>query len=164
MTNAKRDFLWAFCFCFFSVAAFFYSDTFASRMAVPRLAESALYTKIWAVAFFALSSALLTRSLKSKTSTKSAPLLTLEVVLTVGSIILYMLALPKLGFLLCTVCFLTVLITYYHLLCLEPEKRKTINFFGLFVKYLGLSLIVTWALNFSFVTLLGVSLPGFSLF
>lgn len=164
MLARTRDFLWALFFGVISVTIYIYSGTLVSNTKIPLIAESSLYTRIWAVVLLICSLALLVRSLVSGKDEKVPPLLTMGTIFTTAMLTLYLLFLKTAGFLLCTALFLTCLITYFHWLSLDTEEQKEINILFLAAKYGFFSLFVTFALNFAFSTLLNVSLPSGVLF
>ena len=121
MLARTRDFLWALFFGVIGVTIYIYSGTLVSNTKIPLIAESSLYTRIWAVVLLICSLALLVRSLVSGKDEKVPPLLTMGTIFTTAMLTLYLLFLKTAGFLLCTALFLTCLITYFHWLSLDTE-------------------------------------------
>ena len=159
MSKSKRDAMWGIFFLVASAGIFFYSDTFVSSIKTVPLAESSVYSKLWAVVLFALSLMLLVRSLAKPQLEKVRPLITFGSTITVAALFLYLLLLKSVGFLLCTIVFLTLLITYYHWLSTKPEERVALKIPQLVLKYVALSVVVAFVLQYAFGKLLGVYLP-----
>lgn len=159
MTKARRDLGWSIALSVISVAIFFYSNTFTSNIEAPTLAESSMYSKIWAGALFLLSVALMMRSLRKVSREEAKPLLTTGIIISVVALIIYLLALNTFGFLICTVLFLTGMITYYHRLSMEPSARRKQKISAFIVRAFILAIIVSVVLKFVFSGLFGVSLP-----
>ena len=166
MTESKRDLIWALVLGAASVGIYLYSDTFTSTFDVPALAESPIYSKIWAVALFLLSTGLAIRALrrKGKEDSTARPLATLGVCITVGALFVYLLVLKKLGFLISTIFFLTALIAYYQKLSRRPSARSVRGVVVSLLRPLALSTVIAVLLTLIFGAVLGVSLPAFTLF
>jgi len=151
--------MWAVFFMVASVCIYFYSSKFVSSMKTVPLAESSVYSKLWAIVLFVLSLMLLVRSQMRPQPEKVRPLVTFGAVFTIAALFVYLLLLKSVGFLICTVVFLTLLITYYHWLSTEPEARRSLKIPQLAVKYAAFSVVVTLVLQYAFGKLLGVYLP-----
>jgi len=159
MTKAKKDLVWSVLLCAISIGTYFYSNSFKSQFSTQLLAESSVYTKIWAVALFLLSLALGIRSLKNIDQEKSTQLLSTGTIVSILALIIYLLVLNYIGFLISTVIFLTGMITYYQWLSLKKEERVGFRLSMSLLKSLFLSAIVSIILQLIFTHLFGVLLP-----
>ncbi len=159
MTKAKKDLVWSVLLCATSIGTYFYSNSFKSLFATQFLAESSVYTKIWAVALFLLSVALGIRSLKNIDKEKSTQLVSIGTIVSILALIIYLLVLNYVGFLISTVVFLTGMITYYQWLSLKKEERAIFKLSVSLIKSFFLSAIVSVILQLIFTHLFGVLLP-----
>ena len=159
MTKAKKDLVWSVLLCATSIGTYFYSNSFKSLFATQLLAESSVYTKIWAVVLFLLSVALGIRSLKNTDKEKSTQLVSIGTIASILALIIYLLVLNYVGFLFSTVIFLTGMITYYQWLSLKKEERVVFKLSVSLLKSFILSAIVSIVLQLIFTHLFGVLLP-----
>ncbi|MDR1732415.1 MAG: tripartite tricarboxylate transporter TctB family protein [Synergistaceae bacterium] len=164
MSKNARDGLWSVICLALSLWIYYYSDTFRSSARVPLLADATLYTRLWAVVLFLLSLGLLIRSIRAQTKGTGPALCTLGTFCTIVLLLMYVLLLKSVGFFLCTLVFLTVLVTYYHYLSLDSGTSPRPKLAALTARYFVLALVVTFVLDFAFSKLLSVYLPTFSLF
>ena len=160
MLKSTQDLLWALILILLSVCIFFYSSSFIGNEEMPYLAESSVYAKIWAIVLLLLALGLLIRSLKRRSAVQAVPLLTFGTILSVTALVLYLLALQYLGFVTCTVLFLTLLISYYHWLSLDNDGKKGFRPVPVVLRYLVLSVLLSFLFEFIFGTVLSIYLPA----
>ena len=160
MKNYHSDLVWSFLLCVISISIFIYSGTFESTSAVVHpLAKSSVYSRIWAIILLILSLVQLVKTLKCRDMRLRVPLLTIPALISIVSVLSYLLLLKYLGFVLCTVLFLILLMTYYHWLSLQASERNNLKIGTVCLKFMVLSLILSGAFYFIFGYLLGVYLP-----
>ena len=122
MKRSFRDALWGVFFCVLAAAIFVYSSTFDAPSEIPILAKSAVYAKIWAGALFILALVLLIRSIRMKDASCVPAVVTLPVFLSAAALAVYVFLLEYLGFIVSTILFMTVMITYYHWNSCSPKS------------------------------------------
>ena len=159
MNKSFRDALWGVFFCVLAVAIFVYSNTFDAPSEIPLLAKSAVYAKIWAGALFILALVLLIRSIRTKDASSVPAVVTLPVFLSAAALAAYVFLLEYLGFIVSTILFMTVMITYYHWLSLQPEEKSCVKMPVVAVKYLLFSVLLGGVFYLIFGQVLGVYLP-----
>lgn len=153
----------------------FCAIAFVSTFSIPvgtmgkiRLAQPGVYLRGWIEIFAALNVALIVNAIRKKDETKLVPMFQLQTIITLVLVAAYIFIMDKVGFLVSTALFTTIIVLYYSW---EAGKFKDENgsikkgaaLYKSIVIYVVISLVVAVATQFVFSELLNVNLPSWKL-
>lgn len=162
MEQWKQDVILSLTFIVFCVIMFIYAEILEGGKFTYELARADRYMQLWLVILAILSLMLLIRALKNRPKDVVPPIWSKLSLFTVGTLIVYLLVMPYLGFFISTTLFLMTLITAYSLS--TPHEKKTGKArFMQFGTWFAVSLLTTTVTYYLFTQVLTVILPKFSL-
>lgn len=129
-------------------------------------AEAGIYSKVWLILLMVLSVAMIIRALVKRNAEQSESTVNVTSIVTIATLAVYLLLMKPLGYVISTVIFLVLLMTFY---AYKANKFKTTEGASVgavaIVKKIGLnivvSIIVAAATYLLFTKLVGVMLPKF---
>lgn len=129
-------------------------------------AEAGIYSRVWLTLLMILSAAMIIRALVRRNAEKSESTLNVTSIGTIAALAVYLLLMKPLGYVISTVIFLTILMTFY---AYKSNKFKTPEGVTIGVtsiaKKIGLNVVVSIAVAVAtyllFTKMVGVMLPKF---
>ena len=163
MVQWKREVLLSIFLIVFSVVNFIYCGTMQTDLIKVTAAKPDVYLRLWLGILCVLAVILLVRALRNRPKEVLPKLWGPLQIFTVVVFALYLLAIPKVGFLVATLIFMMAVTTVYNLYVLgEIPKGKQLA--KVLTVYCVFSVVATFATNFVFRHLLAVNLPTWNLF
>jgi len=140
-----------------------YADSMPNSFIPFVLAQPNMYLKLWLAVLGILGVALLVRTLKKKPKEEMPPIWDKLQIITALALAVYLLVLPKLGFLISTIIYLMLITSLYSIKMFKEKKTKS-QMAKCFAIWTLFSLISVFVVKFVFVQLLDITVPSFSLF
>lgn len=129
-------------------------------------AEAGIYSRVWLTLLMILSVAMIIRALVRRNAEKSESTLNVTSIGTIAALAVYLLLMKPLGYVISTVIFLTILMTFYAYKSnkFKTPEGETIGVASI-AKKIGLNVVVSIAVAVAtyllFTKMVGVMLPKF---
>ena len=165
MVRWKRDVLMGIAILIFCAIAFMSTFSMSvGTMAKIKLAQPGVYLRGWIEIFAALAVLLIVNAVRKKDDTKLVPMFQLQTIVTLVLLAAYIYLMDKIGFLVSTALFTTLIVLYYSW---EAGKfknedgniKKGAALYKSIAFYVVISLVVAVATQYVFSELLNVNLP-----
>jgi len=158
-----RDLGYGIFLILFSIGNMIYAGTLPEGSIKIKAAQAGTYLTIVMIMLLILGISLVLRSLIKKPMQLCEPIFNSETLTTIIWMVLYLLALPKLGFFISSFLFVFGLVTYYS------WKQRKLEVKGMqltkrILSYALCAILTTFACYFLFAKVLTVVLPQFTLF
>lgn len=163
MTKWKRDLICGVILLIISISGFFYAGSFYKDFIKYGLAQPGNYLRLWLALLGILSLLLIIKALFAKDETFLGKSFNPLNLFSYIWLVIYIFALPHLGFLVSTPIFLTVLflLCYFKMYKEKRDGKQLVIRFGIL---LLTAIIVTGAAYLLFTVVLSARLPAFTLF
>ena len=159
----QRDFAYGVVLVLFSIINIIYASTLPAGSIRIKNAQAGTYLTIVMVALSILGAALAIRALIKKPDSIVIPLFDQPTIITIVWMTLYLIIMKKLGFFISSTLFVFGLIAYYSFLQGKLKEKGKTRIKQL-ISYAICALVVTFACQYLFGTVLTVVLPEFTLF
>ncbi len=164
MIKWKRDVALGIFLLLFSLSMYFYTGaTIGTNTISLRLAQPDLYLQMWLIILGTLSIFLIFKAIRKKEETFLPKIWGKPQVITVLSMVIYLLSMKWIGFSLSTAIFMSFIVIFYSYYANKIKIEKKDRIIQL-VFYVAFSVVTTFLLQYLFSEVLGVLLPRFKLF
>lgn len=163
MQRWKRDVIYSSVLIVVCILNIIYASTIKQKLVSEPLAKPGVYVMLWLILLLVFSIIVLVKAIVKKPQEILPPLWDNLQVLTLGTLIVYILVIKILGTFISSFLLLSILFTTYSFRMGKIKKDKKNILFGI-AKYSTLGLIVSFITVQVFTIFLNASLPTFSLF
>lgn len=163
MKRWKRDVIYSSVLIVACILNIIYASNIKQKLVSEPLAKPGVYVMLWLILLLFCSIVVLIRAIVKKPQEILSPLWDNLQVLTLGSLVIYILVIKILGTFISSFLLLSVLFISYSFRMGKIKKDKKDILFGI-AKYSMLGLVVSFITVQVFTIFLNASLPTFSLF